>query len=1033
MNPNFSFTNRDGFKQGLEKIPYEKAYGAELSHFFKPYTTNLSKASGTAAFEAPVIKIFGQTFRPTGFYYGTPSGLNPFGKYTEYEGIIHGSGLGSNMEINISPDDVRTFGLKAPSIFVGWGFDQFGYPAPNYISGYAISGLLQSVAPSSGFLGTGNLPTFHGKNVPTENFLAGPIDLRWDIHRKVWSTPQNVFSAKIVYAFYVEGGQILASGTAMPSSYFADTLHYNAMITDGFANQMMLTGITLSGPQPETNTYKVKPLQSGTTALILHEPGPRYGLWCWHNPYTTDCNNSPQSFQSEDSGFDTFDLLGASNEVLTGASLISTLSAAPLSDDYGGTGWDDYEDMDILVGRKILGTGTLGKYTLVAGTGIGITVDLSYPTGEIVVSLGTGISISTNGVNSDITELAGLTTPLTIAQGGTGQSVKSFVDLTTAQSVGGIKCFYSGIRVGTGSIISPKYSFCDYPTFGWSLTSGHYQYSLNTSHSGILKIATFATGTQFYDNVVIRNNNTLSVDSPFKVFAPTTWGYTDVSGNFIQNSDKLSEWYDVSGRMCFYIHTSGKEIGFGPSGHQTRLISQATSDIDIYLPNATGTIALLSDIVAGTGGIATNPGGSTSNIQYNLSGSFAGSNNLIWLSGSNKLEVNGSIGIKAPNPSALLHLGSGTDNIPPILFTSGALVSSPNDGMMEYDGGRLTFVPNSNIGRSQIACYGDYSSLSLSSDQNDLYIPDGTNTLRISSTSNITVNGLLLLNPNGTHINVINVGSRPIMFSHNDTNASSSNRILMPFELPMVLRPGDAWGFKYDSTNQKWILSDGYNGYLNDPRYCNTFFEDFIQTHTNIYTAATASNGLVTSANMTGYEPSFGILRLYISGNVASRATLRSTSAFAIGSENFILEGDVRFNTLSDSTNRYRYGFGLVTASTTDIAPADSIMLNYNGPSGTTWIARTSRGSTAINTSGVATVALVNHLKIVYNKLPNGTGIVNYYVNGTGIATHSGALNIPSNTMLLFMQTLNRVAGAPRANAYHDFIKITRMATGVRY
>lgn len=943
MSDNFSFTNRDGFKSNLERIPYEKAYGADLSHFFKPYTTNILKASGTPAYEASVIDIFGRSIRPTGQWWATPSGLNPFGPNTQYEGIIHGTGLGSNMEIDINPDNVRTFGFKTPMTMVGWGFDQFGYPAPNYVSGYATSGLLQTTAPSSGYLGSGNLPVFHGKSVPTNNYLAGPIDLRFDIHKKVWTTPQSVFSAKITMAYFVSGGSILASGTAMPSSYFAGYMKYDARITDGYANQMLLTGITLSGPQPTNTSYQVKPLQSGTTVLIVHEPGPSYGLLSWHNPATTDCNNTPESFTSQGGDSGGIGSIEGSNQVLTGDALFTALGQDPLPVRYGGCGISGVSQGEILIGREVLGTGYFGQYLLTAGTGIGITVDLSYPTGLVTFSLGTGISISTNGVNSDITELAGLTTPLTIAQGGTGQSVKSFVDLTTAQSVGGVKCFYSGIRAGTGTTISPKYSFCDYPTYGWSLNSGIAGFTLDTSHSGTVKISTSATGTWSHDNLYIFNNNSISIDCPFRVQAPSTWGYTDSSGNFILRSSNLAEFVNSANITTTFLTNSGL---------------LATKQI------------LLSGFVAPSGG-------------------------------------------------------------PPLQFISGAPTANPIGGAMEYDGRRPLFYPNSDIGRCQIATLGNYSSLNLSSDQNNLVIPEGTSVLRLSSLGQVVINGISLANPEGAFINVVNIGNKPIMFQHNSSLATSSNRLNLPYDLPMILRPGDSWFLVYDSSNAVWRVSSGYNSYTNDARYCTTFLEEFHQDHSNAYTVNTSAGGTVSNNGVTGVIGSNGVVRLQITSGSSSRAVMRQRSAMFVD-DNYVFEGYVTFDVLGNPTDGYRFGIGLVTQAAQDVAPNESMLLIYNSASGTSWTARTANNGVAISTSGVATVSDRNHIKFVYNKLGNGSGIINYYVNGTGIATHSG--NIPLNTRSLQWGLIaNKNIGSGVRNMYVDYVKLQKFATGTRY
>lgn len=56
------------------------------------------------------------------------------------------------------------------------------------------------------------------------------------------------------------------------------------------------------------------------------------------------------------------------------------------------------------------------------------------------------------------------------------------------------------------------------------------------------------------------------------------------------------------------------------------------------------------------------PGGYNSNIQFNSSGNFGGSNNFKWINATNVLNLNGSVGIGTSNPLSLFHTEAGASN-----------------------------------------------------------------------------------------------------------------------------------------------------------------------------------------------------------------------------------------------------------------------------------------------------------------------------------------------------------------------------------
>src|SRR5690606_18027297 len=64
---------------------------------------------------------------------------------------------------------IRGVGLRLPAIGVGWGYDTEGNPFP----------------PGSGSTFIGDVE--HGHQIDPVNYVAAPIDLRYDRTRKVWT------------------------------------------------------------------------------------------------------------------------------------------------------------------------------------------------------------------------------------------------------------------------------------------------------------------------------------------------------------------------------------------------------------------------------------------------------------------------------------------------------------------------------------------------------------------------------------------------------------------------------------------------------------------------------------------------------------------------------------------------------------------------------------------------------------------------------------------------------------------------------
>lgn len=148
----------------------------DLNGLLRPFATNSVNSSGIPSFSGYV----GTTSRITA------QSLNPF-KISE---TVYGSSSGHDIEIvtrgNVFPTgdlsikkgnndygdsntSYRALGLRAPLVLVGWGFDLSGKPVPN----------ISPTSPSGQFL-----PNYLRR---PDTWKAGPLDVRWDDNRGVWS------------------------------------------------------------------------------------------------------------------------------------------------------------------------------------------------------------------------------------------------------------------------------------------------------------------------------------------------------------------------------------------------------------------------------------------------------------------------------------------------------------------------------------------------------------------------------------------------------------------------------------------------------------------------------------------------------------------------------------------------------------------------------------------------------------------------------------------------------------------------------
>jgi hypothetical protein len=197
---------------------YQQSAGSDLSALLMPYETHLGASSmpafyqlasasgGISIGEAPklidILPIRWDKDDTDGVYdrYYTPSGdsLPNLLSDEKYRG-------GTDQFRDIS--NIRGVGLRLPMIGVGWGYTTEGLPWP--------SGNWSRVS-ESGFKGPNGSLLSKGWQVDPTDYIAAPIDFRYDRNRHVWTAPKG-FWAEITSNTNVTTPLVSAFGVTIPS------------------------------------------------------------------------------------------------------------------------------------------------------------------------------------------------------------------------------------------------------------------------------------------------------------------------------------------------------------------------------------------------------------------------------------------------------------------------------------------------------------------------------------------------------------------------------------------------------------------------------------------------------------------------------------------------------------------------------------------------------------------------------------------------------------------------------------------------
>lgn len=191
---NISFKERESYETallGIDPSGYNRLAGCDLGDIFAPYVSASGSPVGsgqmpsfaTGLIDDTNFPIRLQTLLPydwepqeSGYIYvrsATPSG-------DSLANLVSGDKYyGPTNDVRVS-SDIRSIGWRLPAVGVGWGYDTDGSCFP-------------SGSNSSVFKGDGQ----HGWQVNPADYVAAPIDFRYDRTRNVWTTADNKIYAKI--------------------------------------------------------------------------------------------------------------------------------------------------------------------------------------------------------------------------------------------------------------------------------------------------------------------------------------------------------------------------------------------------------------------------------------------------------------------------------------------------------------------------------------------------------------------------------------------------------------------------------------------------------------------------------------------------------------------------------------------------------------------------------------------------------------------------------------------------------------------
>jgi hypothetical protein len=149
-----------------------------------------------------------------------------------------------------------------------------------------------------------------------------------------------------------------------------------------------------------------------------------------------------------------------------------------------------------------------------------------------------------------------------------------------------------------------------------------------------------------------------------------------------------------SGTVTIATGPGGAASGGSAPGASGNLFLKTGTGGGNAAPSSTGGNAghiILQPGSGGSGTAGTGAGGSTI-VRASNSGDILAVQNSAGTTTHLGVANNGNVRVGAPSSTARLHLGAGTSTLPPLKFTAGTNLTSPQAGAMEFDGSALFFT-----------------------------------------------------------------------------------------------------------------------------------------------------------------------------------------------------------------------------------------------------------------------------------------------------------------------------------------------------
>lgn len=110
--------------------------------------------------------------------------LDPMPSGVDFSVVTDNNGLTNSTDIRFNHENTKFFGLKMPLMLKGWGYDLNGNPVPGQ---FRVDDEGEPVKDDEG----NNIIDYRDNYTKPSQWVEGPLDVRWDSSRGVWTWPTN--------------------------------------------------------------------------------------------------------------------------------------------------------------------------------------------------------------------------------------------------------------------------------------------------------------------------------------------------------------------------------------------------------------------------------------------------------------------------------------------------------------------------------------------------------------------------------------------------------------------------------------------------------------------------------------------------------------------------------------------------------------------------------------------------------------------------------------------------------------------------